>query len=98
MPRADGLASSRLRALIITPTYQEAANIGEYLERVRTAVPAVDILVVDDGSPDGTAEIAERLSAELGAVDVLRRTSKDGLGAAYRAGLREAIHRAEQHG
>lgn len=93
MPRADGLASSRLRALIITPTYQEAANIGEYLERVRTAVPAVDILVVDDGSPDGTADIAEAVARDRGGIEVLRRPAKDGLGSAYRAGFAVGLER-----
>lgn len=70
------------------PTYEEADNIVEVLQRVRTAAPAVDVLVVDDSSPDGTADIAKAAGAELGGVDVLVRATKSGLGTAYRAGFR----------
>jgi dolichol-phosphate mannosyltransferase len=76
-----------VRTLVITPTYVEAENIEEFLRRARTAVPSADILVVDDNSPDGTADIAEAVAAELGAIDVLRRPAKQGLGTAYRAGF-----------
>lgn len=79
------------RALVILPTYQEAANIGAILRRVRDAAPDADLLVVDDNSPDGTAELAEELGRELGQIDVLRRTRKSGLGAAYRAGFEQAL-------
>jgi dolichol-phosphate mannosyltransferase len=76
-----------VRTLVITPTYVEAENIEEFLRRARAAVPDADILVVDDNSPDGTADIAEKVAAELGSIDVLRRPSKKGLGSAYRAGF-----------
>ena len=76
-----------VRTLVITPTYLEAENIEEFLRRARAAVPNVDILVVDDNSPDGTADIAEKTAAELGNIDVLRRPAKQGLGTAYRAGF-----------
>ena len=76
-----------MRTLVITPTYVEAENIEEFLRRARAAVPDADILVVDDNSPDGTADIAEKVAAELGGIDVLRRPSKKGLGSAYRAGF-----------
>jgi dolichol-phosphate mannosyltransferase len=79
--------------LIVTPTYQEADNIEEFLRRCRAAVPDADILVVDDSSPDGTAAIAERVAAELGKITVLRRATKDGLGEAYRAGLAWGVDR-----
>ena len=76
-----------MRALVVTPTYQESENIVEFLNRAREAVPDADILVVDDNSPDGTAGIAEAAAAELGSIDVLRRPVKQGLGSAYRAGF-----------
>jgi dolichol-phosphate mannosyltransferase len=82
-----------MRALIVTPTYQEAENIGEFLRRVRDAAPDADILVVDDNSPDGTADLAEQAGAELGRIDVLRRPKKIGLGDAYRAGFSVGIER-----
>ena len=73
------------RILVITPTYQEAQNVEEFLRRARVALPEATILVVDDNSPDGTADIAERIGAELGGIEVLRRPVKAGLGNAYRA-------------
>jgi dolichol-phosphate mannosyltransferase len=76
-----------VRTLVITPTYVEAENIEAFLQRTRAVVPDADILVVDDNSPDGTAELAEKAGAELGRIDVLRRPSKTGLGSAYRAGF-----------
>jgi glycosyltransferase involved in cell wall biosynthesis len=77
-----------VKPLIVLPTYNEAENIVEVLERVREAVPEADVLVVDDGSPDGTADLAERWgAAHGGGVAVLRRASKSGLGSAYRAGF-----------
>jgi dolichol-phosphate mannosyltransferase len=76
-----------VRTLVVVPTYVEAENIAELLERVRAAVPDADILVVDDNSPDGTADVAEKAAAELGRIDVLRRPAKSGLGSAYRAGF-----------
>ncbi len=76
-----------MRALVVVPTYNEGANIEEVLRRTRAAVPEVEVLVVDDGSPDGTAARAEELAVDLGGVHVLRRTEKTGLGAAYRAGF-----------
>jgi dolichol-phosphate mannosyltransferase len=82
-----------VRPLIVTPTYQEAENITEFLRRVRDAVPDADILVVDDNSPDGTADLADQVAAELGHIDVLRRPKKIGLGDAYRAGFSVGIER-----
>jgi dolichol-phosphate mannosyltransferase len=75
------------RPLVVIPTYQEAENIALVLQRVRAAAPAASVLVVDDGSPDGTADLAEAAGAEVGEVSVLRRTRKEGLGSAYRAGF-----------
>ena len=77
-----------LRALIVLPTYNEAENIDDVLRKVRAVVPDAGVLVVDDGSPDGTADLADALGEELGQITVMRRTEKNGLGAAYRAGFR----------
>ena len=74
-------------ALVVTPTYQEADNIEEFLRRLRAAAPDLDVLVIDDNSPDGTGAIADRLGKELGGIEVLHRPSKQGLGEAYRAGF-----------
>jgi dolichol-phosphate mannosyltransferase len=101
---ADGIAmkematrwpvgSPAMRVLVMLPTYNEIENIQDVLERARDALPDADILVIDDGSPDGTADRAEKLGEELGAIDVLRRGAKSGLGSAYRAGFRVGLAR-----
>jgi dolichol-phosphate mannosyltransferase len=82
-----------MRTLVVLPTYNEAGNIVEVLRRLRQAVPAADILVVDDASPDGTAEIARAVGAELAGVDVLIRAGKLGLGSAYRDGFMVGLRR-----
>jgi dolichol-phosphate mannosyltransferase len=82
-----------VRPLVVLPTYNEALNIAEVLTRVRAAVPDAEILVVDDGSPDGTAELAEELGAQLDRIDILRRPEKAGLGSAYRDGFRIGLER-----
>jgi dolichol-phosphate mannosyltransferase len=81
------------RPLVVIPTYQEAGNVTTVLERVRRAAPAAHILVVDDGSPDGTADLAEAAARDLGQIDVLRRSGKQGLGSAYRAGFAWGLER-----
>ncbi len=75
------------RVLVIVPTYNEAGNVRKTVERVRTAVPPADVLVVDDNSPDGTGQIADRLAELDEHVHVLHRPGKAGLGAAYVAGF-----------
>jgi len=83
-------------AWLILPTYNEAENLGPL---VRAALPVLAhaapeghrILIVDDNSPDGTGKIADALAAELDAVEVLHRASKDGLGKAYLAGFDTAL-------
>ena len=82
-----------MRTLVITPTFEEGENIEAFLRRTRASVPGADILVVDDNSPDGTADLAEKVGAELGQVEVLRRPYKEGLGAAYRAGFAYGLAR-----
>ncbi|MBA3288263.1 MAG: polyprenol monophosphomannose synthase [Acidimicrobiia bacterium] len=80
-----------VRVVAVVPTFNEADNLGELVARLRAAVPGVGVLVVDDASPDGTAELAKRLDAGLGDIDVVTRPSKLGLGSAYRAGFRRAM-------
>ncbi len=80
-----------MRATVVVPTYNEIDTIERVLREVRATTPEVNILVVDDGSPDGTADRVDELAAELGRIEVLRRPAKSGLGNAYRAGLRHAI-------
>ncbi len=87
------VGSATMRVLVMLPTYNEIENIQDVLERVRAALPDADILVIDDGSPDGTADRAEKLGEVLGGIDVLRRASKSGLGSAYRAGFRVGLAR-----
>ena len=82
-----------MTALVVLPTYQEAENIRDVLTRIRASVPEAFVLVVDDGSPDGTADLADEVGAELGQIDVLRRTAKSGLGPAYRAGFAWGLER-----
>jgi dolichol-phosphate mannosyltransferase len=76
-----------MRALVVVPTYNEAATIRRVVESLR-ATGRTQVLVVDDGSPDGTGEIADWLAERDYGVHVMHRSEKAGLGAAYRAGLR----------
>jgi len=76
---------------MVVPTYNEAANLAWIAGRLRRAEPGVDLLVVDDNSPDGTGDLADELAAADSQVHVLHRTSKDGLGAAYLAGFTWAL-------
>jgi len=81
------------RVLVIVPTYNEVENLERILERLQTSVPTAHALVVDDGSPDGTGELAEKLAALDARVHVLQRSAKAGLGPAYVAGFRWARER-----
>ena len=85
-----------MHVTVVVPTYNEAGNIERLCNEVRKAAPNADILIVDDNSPDGTADLAEELNQSLGQITVLRRSGKAGLGAAYRAGLRTAIDAGAQ--
>ena len=80
-----------MRTVVIVPTYNERENIGPVVGRVRASVPEAEVLVVDDGSPDGTGDLADALAAIDANVHVLHRAGKSGLGAAYRAGMRWAL-------
>ncbi|MEE3328877.1 MAG: polyprenol monophosphomannose synthase [Myxococcota bacterium] len=79
------------RAIVVLPTYNEAENLPLIAPEILAQHESLEILVVDDSSPDGTGEIADRMAAEEPRIHVLHRASKDGLGPAYRAGLQEAL-------
>jgi dolichol-phosphate mannosyltransferase len=79
--------------LVVIPTYNERENLTPILRRLHESLPAVHALVVDDGSPDGTGELADKLAADDKRVHVMHRTEKAGLGAAYVAGFRWGLER-----
>jgi dolichol-phosphate mannosyltransferase len=81
-----------MRATVCLPTYNEFTNLERMLLRLRDVLREGDrVLVIDDGSPDGTGELADRLAGELAFVDVLHRPRKEGLGPTYLAGFRRAL-------
>ena len=75
------------KVLVIIPTFNERENLPRILDRLRAAVPTAHVLVVDDGSPDGTGDIADERASADGMIAVLHRTEKNGLGPAYFAGF-----------
>jgi dolichol-phosphate mannosyltransferase len=81
-----------VRVTVCLPTYNELENLQPMLHALRDVLPdGGRVLVIDDSSPDGTGELADRLAAELGFVEVLHRPRKEGLGPAYVAGFRRAL-------
>src|SRR5262245_8666106 len=82
---------SAARTIVVLPTYDERENVADILAAVRDALPGADVLVVDDNSPDGTAEVVEGVAADLGQIKLLRRAGKQGLGSAYRQGFAIAL-------
>jgi dolichol-phosphate mannosyltransferase len=81
------------QTLIVVPTYNEAENLEFFVGQLRHSAADADVLIVDDSSPDGTGELADRLAAVDPAIHVLHRPSKDGLGVAYRAGFTWGLKR-----
>jgi len=81
------------RTLIVVPTYNERENLPPLAQRVLALPATVDMLVVDDNSPDGTGKIADQLAAQFPSIHVLHRTEKTGLGRAYIAGFKWALER-----
>jgi dolichol-phosphate mannosyltransferase len=81
-----------VRAIICLPTYNEIENLESMLRALRAVLGPDDrVLVIDDNSPDGTGELADRLATELDGIEVLHRPHKEGLGPAYLAGFRHAL-------
>jgi dolichol-phosphate mannosyltransferase len=78
-----------VRAIVCLPTYNERENLEPMIRAL--GQKGVSVLVIDDNSPDGSGELADRLAAELDHVDVLHRETKEGLGPAYLAGFRHAL-------
>lgn len=91
--RSDQPADPTNMTIIVIPTYNELENLSRIVDRIRVALPDVDILVVDDNSPDGTGKLADELAQEHSCVSVLHRDAKAGLGAAYIAGFTEVLNR-----
>ena len=88
---ATGGAGRRGRVWVVLPTYNEAGNVAPVVAALAALDLDLHVLVVDDDSPDGTADIVERLAREGAPVEVLRRRGERGLGSAYLAGFRRAI-------
>jgi len=95
VPGAPAAPAARRKTWLVIPTYNEAENLEPFaravLPRLASAAGEHRVLIVDDSSPDGTGKIADRLAAELEAVEVLHRADKDGLGRAYAAGFERAL-------
>jgi len=87
-----GYAETPMKSIAIIPTYNESENVGPLIRALLDVEPPLDVLIVDDNSPDGTGKIADGLAAESGGrVSVLHRRGKQGLGSAYIAGFRHAL-------
>ena len=82
-----------MKRLIIVPTYNESMNAPVLIKRIFKHIPETSILVIDDGSPDGTAEIVETLQKDYSELHLLKRSEKSGLGSAYRAGFAWGLER-----
>jgi dolichol-phosphate mannosyltransferase len=92
MTQADPAAGQQMTVMVVIPTYNECENIERIVTDVLALPCAPRVLIVDDNSPDGTGQIADKLAARHpGCVDVLHRASKDGLGRAYVAGFQKAL-------
>jgi dolichol-phosphate mannosyltransferase len=87
----DSRPPVRLRALVCLPTYNEQDNVVPMTEAILAATPDVDVLIIDDNSPDGTGQLADGIAAREPRVKVLHRAGKEGLGKAYLAGFEWAL-------
>ena len=87
------MTAGESRALVIIPTYNERENLPRLVPLVLAQDERIDVLIIDDGSPDGTGQVADELAAESGRVHVMHRSGKLGLGTAYLAGFRWGLDR-----
>jgi dolichol-phosphate mannosyltransferase len=92
MPRTD-TSATRPVIWIAVPTYNERENVGPITEAILGAVPEANVLIVDDGSPDGTGKLADELAAGNPSIAVMHRTAKQGLGRAYVAAFHALLAR-----
>src|ERR1700728_2915728 len=83
-----------MRPLVVIPTYNESENIERMLHRIHECLPGAGVLVVDDGSPDGTGDLVKAVAAGLPDVHLLARGPRAGRGSAYRAGFKWGLERA----
>lgn len=81
-----------MKSIIVLPTYNEAENLERLVREIRMAKPDLDILIIDDGSPDGTGRLANMLTGEYDGVRVIHRPAKSGRGSAIVAGFKYAIN------
>jgi dolichol-phosphate mannosyltransferase len=88
-----GFAPHMNKTLVVVPTYNERENLSPLAQRLLALPAPVDLLVVDDNSPDGTGKLADELAAEHPSIQVLHRSEKNGLGRAYIAGFKRALER-----
>jgi dolichol-phosphate mannosyltransferase len=79
------------KSIVVIPTYNEALNVSSLISSIRQLLPELHILVVDDGSPDGTGKIVDELAITDSYVHCLHRTTKDGIGKAYISGFKQAL-------
>lgn len=86
-----------MRTLVVLPTYNEVMNVEAMLRTLRKVTPQCDLLIVDDGSPDGTAALAQEVAEDVGQITILRRAKKSGLGGAYRCGFAWGIEHGYDH-
>ena len=87
------MAADFERALVVMPTYNEIENLPVIVPRVLSQQHGIDVLIVDDNSPDGTGEMADQMASEDERINVLHREGKLGLGTAYIAGFKWALER-----
>ena len=91
--RKSAVECNAVQVVVVVPTFNEVDNVEPLCRRVRAALPDAEILIIDDASPDGTADRARQVGIDVGRVTVIDRSGKAGLGAAYRAGFAEALDR-----
>lgn len=94
---ARGALATTERALVIIPTYNEIENIEKIVPQVLMQDPRIEVLIVDDNSPDGTGKVADRMANNEPRIHVLHRPGKQGLGKAYLAGFEWALNRPFEH-